>query len=261
MWHLLLLVITGLIYAGTANASTEEYPGRTIYPKVKIYDTEQLNASYESVQIVDVRSKFEFDTLHINSAINIPLNSPQFIEKVKALTANEKPIVFYCNGHRCFHSYKAVMKLQRRGVKNLYSYDSGIFDWSKAYPEKATLLGSTPVNTDLLISKSVLKKHMLEPREFVSKVNKKSEILDIREPVQRGLLELFPYRQNNISLSERDKLKKFISGFKGSEKVLMVYDEGGTQVRWLQYHLKKQGVKNYYFMAGGMKKYFKSALN
>lgn len=58
-----------------------------------------------------------------------------------------------------------------------------------------------------------------------------------------------------------DKLVGFISKFKDNKKTLMVYDEGGTQVRWLQYYLKDKGVKNYYFMSGGVKKYFKNAVN
>lgn len=261
MGRFLLFLIAGFILTGSASASNDSYPGRTVYPKVEIYQTGKLNQSYNDVIIVDVRSKFEYETLHINSAVNIPLNSRDFVKQVSALVAQAKPIIFYCNGHRCYHSYKAVMKARKAGIKNIFSYDSGIFDWAKAHPDKATLLGTTPLDPKLLISKSNLKKHMLSPIEFASKAASNAVILDIREPVQRGLLELFPYRQENISLSQKGKLVQFLEGLKEANKTLLVYDEGGTQVRWLQYYLKDEGVSDYYFMQGGVKKYFKSVIN
>ena len=45
---------------------------------------------------------------------------------------------------------------------------------------------------------------------------------------------------------------------KKSGQPLLVYDESGKQVRWLQYHLDEKGIKNYNFMKGGVKQYFKS---
>jgi len=32
---------------------------------------------------------------------------------------------------------------------------------------------------------------------------------------------------------------------------LFIYDEVGQQVRWFQYALEKEGIKNYYFMEKG----------
>ena len=255
------LLLVNVLLSGSLFAQANSYPGRAIYPMVNVYDTQKLNQSYHEVIIVDVRSPFEFDTLHINKAVNIPLNSRQFGKLIKALHEDGKPIVFYCNGHRCFHSYKAVIKSRKVGINNVFSYDSGIFDWSKAYPEKATLLGITPVNAGQIISKEGLQEHLLAPAEFALKINTKSVILDIREPVQRGLLELYPYRQVNISLSEKAKLVKFLEKYKASDNTLFIYDEGGTQVRWLQYYLINIGVTNYFFMEGGVKKFFKDSKN
>lgn len=261
MRQYLLLLVVGFLFSGTVFAAdAASYPGRATYPMVKIYDTAQLNKAYDDVIIVDVRSKFEYETMHINNAINIPVGSRQFAKKVAALNAT-KPIVFYCNGHRCYHSYKAVLKAKKAGIKNIFSYDSGVFDWAKAYPEKATLMGETPVDLKQLISKKKLKKHLLEPAEFSSKITDKSVILDIREAIQRGMLELYPFRQKNIALSEKDKLIKFFAKFKEGDKTLMVYDEGGTQVRWVQYYLEDMGVSRYLFMKGGAKQYFKDMIN
>jgi len=238
-------------------AQSDEYPGRTTYPKVNVYETEQLDKNFNEVVIVDVRSKYEFETLHVNNAINIPLNSKNFAKQVAALQQEGKTVVFYCNGHTCFKSYKAVTKAQKAGLKNILAYDSGIFDWARAHPEKATMLGKTPVDPERLISKSELKKFMLEPGEFSKKITSNAVILDIREPAQRGLIELFPYRQENISMDNKTKLNRLLNKIKQSGQTLLIYDEAGKQVRWLQYYLEDKGIKNYYFMAGGVKKFFK----
>lgn len=83
----------------------------------------------------------------------------------------------------------------------------------------------------------------------------------MREPSQRGLIELFPYPQINISMDENKKLDLFLATYKASEKpekTLLVYDEAGKQVRWMQYYLKDKGISNYYFMEGGVKNFFKA---
>ncbi len=252
-----ILLVFALLFSVTALA--EDYPGRKVYPKVAVYETEQLNQSYNDVLIVDVRSPYEYQTLHINNAINIPLNSKSFAEQLAAARTETKPIVFYCNGHTCYKSYKAVVKAQRAGVENIFAYDSGIFDWANAHPDKATLVGVSPIDKNKLIGKDKLKQHLLEPNKFVSQVKQNVAILDIREPAQRGLLELFPYRQDNISLEQKDRLVKYLDRIFKTGQTLMVYDEAGKQVRWLQYYLEAKGITKYFFMEGGAKNYFKAA--
>ncbi len=239
-------------------AQADGFPGRTTYPRVKVLETEQLNQQYDNVEIIDVRSTLEFQTLHINKAKNIPLNNRSFLKQVKALQSSGQPIVFYCNGHTCYKSYKAAKKARKSGIKNVFAYDAGVFDWARAYPDKATLLGQTPLDPDKLISKDEFKKYLLEPAEFNAKVTDSSLILDIREPTQRGLLELFPYRQESIAMADPQKLRKFLQAVKKSGRPLLVYDEVGKQVRWLQYYLQDLGIKDYYFLKGGVKNFFKS---
>lgn len=257
MKQFIFLCLTGLLFPALTLAQSDEYPGRKTYPTVKVYETEQLNDMFEQVMVVDVRSKYEYETLHINNAINVPLNDSGFTKKIEALQAGPKPIVFYCNGHSCYKSYKACMKAQKAGINNIFAYDSGIFDWAKAYPGKATLLGKSPVDTSRLITKAELQKNLLEPKQFSSQINDQTVILDIREPRQRGLVELFPYRQENISMDDKKKLNRFLNKIKNSGKTLLVYDEAGKQVRWFQYYLVEKGIKDYYFMSGGVKQFFK----
>lgn len=240
-----------------ALAQGEGYPGREMYPNVNFYETEQLNNSLDKVIIVDVRSSYEYETLHINGAVNIPLVSKSFTEKVQALPADGKDIAFYCNGHTCYKSYQAVIKARNGGVNNLFTYDAGIFDWAKAYPDKSTLLGVTPVNPAKLIGKEKFNEHLLEPADFSARIGDDTVILDIREPGQRGILEIYPYRQENIAMAEKDKLAKLLGKIKEQGKTLLAYDEAGKQVAWLQYSLEAKGITKYHFMKGGAKQFYK----
>lgn len=68
--------------------------------------------------IVDVRSVMEFNSGHIDNAINIPLD--QFVNRFREIKGlGEKPVVFYCrSGNR---SAQAVAYLQQQGVKQVYN--------------------------------------------------------------------------------------------------------------------------------------------
>ena len=55
-----------------------------------------------------------------------------------------------------------------------------------------------------------------------------------------------------------DKVYRYIRKAKEKGKTLFIYDEVGKQVRWLQYALEKEGIKNYYFMDKGATGYYKT---
>ncbi len=260
MKNLLVLLIFLLFLPLDAIAQNEGYPGRTMYPTVKYYDTEQLNSNLDNVIIVDARSDYEYETLHINGAINIALVGKHFVEKVRALPADGRDIIFYCNGHTCYKAYKAAIKASNAGLSNVYAYDAGIFDWANAHPEKSTLLGVTPIDPKQLISKEKFKSHLLDPDKFGEAINDNVVILDIREPGQRGLLELYPYRQENISMGQKEKMADLLKKIREQGKTLLAYDEAGKQVAWLQYTLEDKKVSRYYFMKGGAKQFFKNII-
>jgi len=146
---LALLLMPLLVAAGTS-----EFPGRKIYPNVSVITLEQLKARRHEVQVVDVRSAYEYQTLHITGAINIPVSGEHFAGQMANLRAEHvKDIVVYCNGKTCMKSYTAAKKYAEANISNVYAYDAGIMDWAKAYPEAAELLGETLDNPSKLISK------------------------------------------------------------------------------------------------------------
>lgn len=260
----LLLLTFSLFIFTSAFAANNEFPGRKKYPKVPTMELSELAKDYNDVVIVDARATMEYDTISIKGALNIPVAKKDFEEKViKLRSGTKKPIVFYCNGHTCMKSYQATKKAMEAGVKNVYAMDAGVFAWTKAYPKQAVLLGQSPVNLAHLIPKKELHRHFLDPDTFSDQATStayKTMILDVRDKFQRAGVGFYPGKEHWASLDQRDKLRKYIRKAISQNRTLMIYDEVGKQVRWLQYELEKAGAKNYYFMDKGARGYF-AAMN
>lgn len=237
-----------------------EFPGRALYLDVKYITLQDLQKEYDNVIIVDARSTYEFNTLHVNNAINVPITSSGYKKRMLELRTKNpnKKIVTYCNGKTCMKSYKAVRKAKSAGVTNIYAFDAGIFDWAKANTNKASLLGISPVDPNQLIPKKVFKKKLLKPDAFMTKARESSGIIvDARDPLQRDGISLFIGMEKRASLQDNNKINKVIDLAIKQNKPMFIYDEAGKQVRWLMYRLEQRGVKEYYFMKGGTKGYYK----
>lgn len=241
-------------------AAEEEFPGRAKFRDVPYITLNDLFAQKSDVVIVDVRSQYEYQTLRIKGAINIPVANKSFEDQMAKLRqSTSKRIVCYCNGHRCMKSYQAVKKAQAVGLDNIIAYDGGIFDWTKAYPNNAVLLGQSPVDPDKLISQKAFQSRLLHPdlfSESIARSRHSSIVIDVRDKFQRAGIGFYPGLEKWASLDDRRKLRRYIEKAKYENKTLYIYDEVGKQVRWLQYALEKAGVKNYYFMEKGARAYY-----
>lgn len=240
----------------------DSFPGRPLYRTVKVIELQALHDSKDNYHIVDVRSEYEYSTIHVKDSINIPLSDHSFLKQIHNLKkADNKPVAFYCNGHTCMKSYKATLKAQNNNTSDVYAFDAGIFDWANAYPDDSVLLGKSPVDTNKLISKDKFNSHLIEPEEFAAKATKeKAIILDVRDQLQREGVSLFPGRQKSIPL-DNAALDEFISKSQTDKVSLAIYDATGKQVRWLQYYLEDKGVTDYYFMKGGAKGFYDAISN
>lgn len=250
-----------LLLQASALANKADFPGRPNYPDVKTMELADLGKKYDNVVIVDARSLYEFETLHIKGAVNIPISSSDFAKQVRDISQlTKKPLVFYCNGHTCMKSYKAARAAKLAGVVDCYAYDAGVFDWAKSNPAKTVLLGKPLKSPKQLLSKDKLKKHTITPKEFSVMVEKKKnvETIDVRSRFQRAGVGLFPFNEKWVPLEKTSELDKALEDAANRRKTLLIYDEVGKQVRWLQYRLEELGVKNYYFMKGGANGYIKA---
>lgn len=248
-----ILLCTLCLFQSTSLWANEDFPLRALYPKVETIELEELYNKLKDVVVIDVRSTYEFDTLHIKDALHLPVDERDFVSSLQALRKQEsRPLVFYCNGHTCKKSYHASQKAMAGHIDNVFTYDAGIFVWTNTHPDQAVLLGKTPVDLSRLISKDKLKAHMLEPEAFGQRVGKNAITLDIRDTQQKDALSLFPTRQRSVPL-DNSKLKTYVDKAKSKKQTLLIYDAVGKQVRWLQYYLEEEGLTDYYFMEGGAK--------
>ena len=258
-WLLSLLAVLATALPLTLSANTDaEFPGRPLYPEVSVIELDELFRRLDEVIVVDVRSAYEYETLRVKGAINIPLSSKTFVSRMRKLRMSDtRPIVVYCNGKTCMKSYKAARKCAVNKIDNVHSYDAGVMDWARTYPEHAELLGRSPVDPKKLISKKEFKKHLLSPDAYGDKVaSSPAIVLDVRDRFQREALSIFVGRERRAYLDDKKKLDSYITKAKREGKTLLVHDAAGKQVRWLQYYLKDKGLKSYYFMEGGVAAYY-----
>jgi rhodanese-related sulfurtransferase len=249
-----------MIWFSSLLAAEDEFPGRVKFPDVPYIELNELFTQKNDVIIVDVRSQYEFQTLRVKGAMNMPVADKSFeSDIVKLRQSTNKQIAVYCNGHRCLKSYQAVKKAQEAGVDNIIAFDAGIFDWTKAYPNHAVLLGQSPVDPDKLIGKKSFQSRLLDPdlfSESIARSRHNAIVIDVRDKFQRAGIGFYPGLEKWASLDDRRKLNRYIEMAKYQNKTLYIYDEVGSQVRWLQYALEKAGVKNYFFMEKGARAYY-----
>lgn len=249
--------------AETENDAREQFPGRDLYPTVPYIELEELKSRLDSVVVVDVRTPYEYETLRIKGAINISLSAETFVAKMRELRGSDpRQIVVYCNGRTCMKSYKAALKCAVNKIDNVHSFDAGVMDWVHAYPEQSALLGKSPVDPLKLISKKEFTAHLLTPDAYGDKVASSTAIvLDVRDRFQREGVSLFVGRERRAYLDDRKRLDRFIQKAKKENRVVLIHDAAGKQVRWLQYYLKDQGLEKYYFMQGGIAAYYEEMKN
>jgi len=228
------------------------FPLRATYNNVATLSHQELVKKIDDALIIDVRSEYEFSVLHISSATNVPITNLGFIPTLKILRAkNDRDIIFYCNGVTCKKSYKASVEAKKYGIANVFTFDLGVLNWAKLYPDKAVFFNLSPLNLEHLIKPEKFRRHLLLPKDFVKKISADSLLIDIREPYQRDQLIL---TETSVSAPLK-KFERTIKLIKENGSTVLIYDAVGKQVRWLQYLLEKHNIENYYFMQGGVKAY------
>jgi len=253
--------ISLLFVFGASLARAEDgpqFPHREKFKAIPVYELEMLHKQLGQVVVVDVRSRYEYDTLHIKGAQHIPLHKDKLPAAIRDLrTKTSQPIVFYCNGTTCKKSYEAAEYSMKAGIRDVYAYDAGIDAWSHKHPELCVLMGKSEVQSKDLISKSEFKKRLITTPDFEARVEQGAVVLDIRDLRQRDVA-LFPMRELRAPLDDSQKIADAMDAVKRQKKPLLVYDKVGKQTRWFQYYLEQHGIKDYYFLDGGSEAYYEA---
>ena len=117
MKKLTALLIILMFTIGSNAQKFESIPAKQFSEKIK---------ATPKPQILDVRTKAEFETGHIENAINIDWNATNFDDKINIFDKT-KPIFVNCQlGGR---SKKAANKLVLLGFNTIYELDGGIASW------------------------------------------------------------------------------------------------------------------------------------
>ncbi|MCX4025856.1 rhodanese-like domain-containing protein [Endozoicomonas sp. SM1973] len=225
----------------------DSFPHRSSYPDVKTIELDELYHKKKQCLVIDVRSKVEYDVIHISDSINISLSKINFSTLVENAQKkqNKACIVFYCNGHTCKKSYKAAQKMSHSKLYNLVrSFDAGIFSWANKYNNQTILLGKVLTDKSKLINKQEYEQYSITKAE----INDKFNTIDIRDHFQRKEEKIHLKAVKRIPLTRiRPLLKRHLI----KDENLLFIDKVGKQNRWLHYYLKEYGYKNYVFLKGG----------
>lgn len=244
-----------LILISSSFCLAEDFPYRKDYSNVKIVDLEDLKAGYDNGTyiVVDVRSKIEFDTIHVKGAVHDSLSDKDFIDRLQSIVAQNpgKKIAVYCNGITCTKSYLAAQKAQEAGMENIYAFDAGIPAWANAYPSETRLVGKTITDpAKQLIPKSEFKKLLLDFDQFKKMAESPNAVvIDARDPIQRT--HKLPGFEDAMPVPLDKLISNIINHERMKDKRLLIFDQVGKQVRWLMYHLVDKGYTDYYFLDGG----------
>ena len=82
----------------------------------------------ENFELIDVRTKSEYDSGFIENALNIDFFSDTFESDVLSLNKNSK-IILYCRTNN--RSTKTANLLKKNGFKDISVIEGGITDWVK----------------------------------------------------------------------------------------------------------------------------------
>jgi rhodanese-related sulfurtransferase len=96
-----MLFIVLLLMLQAAHVDAAEFPGRSLpeYKGLKTIEIDELHQGLQNgkVSVVDVRSKLEFDTIHIKDALHAAVTGKEFTDTMKEISikAPGKKIAFY----------------------------------------------------------------------------------------------------------------------------------------------------------------------
>lgn len=107
--------------------------------------------STENLQIIDVRTPDEFNSKHLDNAVNIDINSPSFTTEISKLDKSRPTFVYCLSGGR---SATALSKMKALGFTEAYNMKGGMLKWNALglSEVKASASGMTKADYDKLLA-------------------------------------------------------------------------------------------------------------
>lgn len=129
------------------DTNTAEIINESIDPKVF---AEKIK-SVQNPQIVDVRTPEEFNSKHLDNAVNIDFNSAEFAAEINKLDKTKPTFVYCLSGSR---SSFAADKMKKSGFTEVYNMKGGMMKWNALGlgNGKVSPSGMTKADYDKLLS-------------------------------------------------------------------------------------------------------------
>ena len=121
---LAIVLVLVVVAAWAINANRKQN-----FKSVSVPKFAEIISDTTAVQLVDVRTKSEYDEGHISGALLIDTDSYNFQDKATAQLSKEKPVAVYCRSGR--RSASAASKLVKLGYE-VINLDGGILAWERA---------------------------------------------------------------------------------------------------------------------------------
>ena len=119
---LTIMIILAFAFAGNS----------TFAQKISSFDAQKFHFAIsedKKPQIVDVRSKAEFDAGYIKGAINIDINQVDFQKKIVKKLKKDRIVYVYCT--KGVRSLKAAEILSNLDFIRIYNLEGGLEAWKK----------------------------------------------------------------------------------------------------------------------------------
>ena len=106
-------------------------------PTLNHHQLKTMIVSNDPIELIDVRSKADYDEHHIEGAANIDVREADFVERVKSkIEGPDDKVVIYGAGEEDAGAVqKAIGKLAEADLTKVYLYEGGLEDWD-SYEEE-----------------------------------------------------------------------------------------------------------------------------
>ena len=116
-----LALLSGCALSKVKEDKAEDMPDKAAYHKISAEEAYEMMVSQEVV-VVDVRTREEYDSGHIENAVLVSIGS----EMPETLPDKEATLLIYCRSGR--RSKDAAQKLLALGYQSVYDF-GGVIDW------------------------------------------------------------------------------------------------------------------------------------
>jgi rhodanese-related sulfurtransferase len=220
-----------------------------LFPSVQTISLRELWNLFHEVRVVDVRTRFEFDVVHIRDSLHRPLSGDQTRDAGDGLAdlARGTTLVFTGNDPHDTRPFTAALEALGQGIPVRVNRQ-GVLAWTDAFPSRSVLMGSCPADPEAVLPNAVHRRRLIGPGEFPGATGLPNTLcIDIRSAYDRAPLPgRIPVRTIPM-----EAFLEAVGCRVWSEKTLILLDRDSSRLPWLHRFLQAAGYDDLLFLEGG----------